>query len=221
MDFFTQFDGNLLIGIQHALNADWLTPVMKGITLLAENGIILILLCLAMILYKRTRRLGIICASALLFTFIACNLCLKPLIDRVRPWVTFQMVNPLMPPLGDGSFPSGHTTNFMGTAWAMFLATMPVKTDAGRCYDAVKCLGWKGEGVSARVMHRISVVMTVLGVLVGFSRLYLGMHYPSDVICGLLLGILIAALVYKAILRAEDKRGPMDSWLPIDQERTK
>ena len=109
MDSFTQFEGDLLIGIQRALNADWLTPVMKGITLLAENGIFLILLCLAMILYKRTRRLGIICASALLFTFIACNLCLKPLIDRVRPWVTFQMVNPLMPPLGDGSFPSGHT----------------------------------------------------------------------------------------------------------------
>ena len=49
MDSFTQFDGNLLIGIQHALNADWLTPIMKAITLLGEAGIFWIILCLVIL----------------------------------------------------------------------------------------------------------------------------------------------------------------------------
>ena len=74
MDSFTQFDGNLLIGIQHALNADWLTPIMKLITYMGEAGIFWIILCLVLIILKKTRRLGIICALSLLFTFIICNL---------------------------------------------------------------------------------------------------------------------------------------------------
>ena len=207
MDSFTQFDGNLLIGIQHALNADWLTPVMKIITYFGEDGIFWILICLVMILFKRTRRLGIICSVSLLFTFIVCNLGLKPLVDRTRPWVTFQLVNPMLPPPGDASFPSGHSANSMGPAWAMFIATMPVKTAAGRSYDEVRCLGWKGDGLSPQLMHRISIIAVVLAVLIGISRLYLGMHYPTDVACGLLLGMIAATIVYKVILTVEDKRG--------------
>ena len=49
MDSFTQFDGNLLIGIQHALNADWLTPVMKFITMFGEGGFFWIAACLVML----------------------------------------------------------------------------------------------------------------------------------------------------------------------------
>ena len=213
MDSFTQFDGNLLIGIQHALNADWLTPIMKFITMLAEDGIFLIFVCVVLLLFRKTRRLGVICAFSLLCTFIVCNLCLKPAIDRIRPWVTFQMVNPMLPPPGDASFPSGHSSNAMGLAWAMFMATMPVKTEAGRSYDEVRCLGWKGEGVSPRTMHKISIAAVVIAVLVGISRLYLGMHYPSDVVCGLLTGMIASTFAYKVILKIEDKRGPMDSWL--------
>jgi hypothetical protein len=71
----------------------------------------------------------------------------------------------------------------------MFLATMPVKTGAGRSYEEVKCLGWNGEGLSPRIMHRLSIALVMLSVLVGVSRLYLGMHYPSDVIAGYLAGI--------------------------------
>ncbi len=207
MDSFTQFDGNLLIGIQHALNADWLTPVMKIITMFGEDGIFWILICLLLLLFRRTRRLGIICSASLLFTFIICNLCLKPAIDRVRPWVTFQLVNAMLPPPGDASFPSGHSANSMGPAWALFLATMPVKTAAGKSYDEVRCLGWKGEGVSPRMIHRLSIAAVVLAVLIGISRLYLGMHYPSDVACGLLIGMIVATIVYKIILKIEDKRG--------------
>ncbi|MBQ1329536.1 MAG: phosphatase PAP2 family protein, partial [Mogibacterium sp.] len=84
MDSFTQYDGNLLIGIQQALNADWLTPVMKVITLFGEYGIFWICCCLAMLLFKRTRRLGIMCSLALLFTFLVCNAGLKLLVGRTR-----------------------------------------------------------------------------------------------------------------------------------------
>ena len=211
MDSFTQFDGNLLIGIQHALNADWLTPVMKFITLFGEAGIFWILMCLSLIIFRKTRRLGIICAFSLLLTFICCNLVLKPLVDRVRPWVTFQMVNAMLPPPGDASFPSGHSANSMGPAWGMFIATMPVKTAAGRSYDEVRCLGWKGKGASPVTMHKWSIAAVVLALLVGLSRLYLGMHYPSDVVCGLLLGMIAATVVYKIILTIEDKHGIIGS----------
>ena len=220
MDSFTQFDGNLLIGIQHALNADWLTPIMKLITLLGEAGIFWIILCLVLIIVKKTRRLGFICAFSLLFTFIFCNLIIKPTVDRVRPWVTFQMVNAMLPPPGDASFPSGHSANSMGPAWAFFLATMPVKTGYGRSYDMVRCLGWNGVGAPPRTMHKLSIAAVVLAVLIGISRLYLGMHYPSDVVCGLLLGMIAATVVYRIVLRMEEKRGIMDS-RSGDPEKTK
>ena len=211
MDSITQLDGNLLIGIQQALNADWLTPVMKLITLFGEDGIFWILICLAMILFRKTRRLGIICASSLLLTFISCNLILKPLVDRVRPWVTFQMVNAMLPPPGDASFPSGHSANSMGPAWGMFIATMPLKTAGGRSYDEVRCLGWKGDGISPQTMHKWSIAAVVLAVLIGISRLYLGMHYPTDVVGGLLLGMIAATIAFKVILMIEDKRGVIGS----------
>ena len=194
---------------------------MKVITLLGEDGIFWIILCLVMILYRKTRRLGIICAVSLLFTFIACNLILKPAVDRIRPWVTFQMVDAMLPPPGDASFPSGHSANSMGPAWALFLATMPVKTAAGRSYDEVRCLGWNGEGAPPRTMHKLGIAAVVLAVLIGISRLYLGMHYPSDVVCGLLIGMIMATLVYAIILKIEDKKGLIGSRRPKDPEKTK
>ncbi|MBR0308369.1 MAG: phosphatase PAP2 family protein [Mogibacterium sp.] len=213
MNSITQFDGNLLIGIQHALNADWLTPIMKGITMFGEGGYFWIALCLLLIINKKTRRLGIICASSLAFTFICCNLVIKPAVDRVRPWVTFAAVNAMLPPPGDSSFPSGHSANAMGPAWAMFLASMPVKigTYSGsgtrRSYDGVTCLGWKGAGADPRLAHRFAIAAVVLALLIGLSRLYLGMHYPTDVLCGLLLGMICATVVYGIYKKVENKRG--------------
>ena len=217
MDSFTQYDGNLLIGIQQALNADWLTPVMKVITLFGEYGIFWICCCLAMLLFRRTRRLGIICSLALLFTFLVCNAGLKLLVGRTRPWVIFEEVSRLLPDPGDASFPSGHSANAMGPAWAMFLATMPGRIRredgkvTGRTYDTVKCLGWKGEGISPSLMHGLSIAAVVLACLIGLSRIYLGMHYPSAVVCGLLIGMLVATIVYRVILRIEENRGMIGS----------
>ena len=217
MDGFTQIDGNLLIGIQQALHAEWLTPVMKLITLFGEDGIFWIAVCLLLMIFKRTRRLGILCSLSLAFTFLCCNLVLKPLVDRIRPWITFKAVNAMLPPPGDSSFPSGHSANAMGPAWAMFISTLPVKRreqnkETGevrliKSYSEVPCLGWKGDGVDAHTAHRFGIAAVVLACLIGLSRLYLGMHYPSDVICGLLLGMICATIIHSFVKKTEAKRG--------------
>lgn len=217
MDSFTQIDGNLLIAIQHALNADWLTPVMKAITMFGEGGYFWIACCLLMLIFRKTRRLGIICTLSLAFTFICCNMVLKPLVDRTRPWVTFAAVNAMLPPPGDASFPSGHSANAMGPAWALFISTLPVKhkvTNDGaatsrvvRSYSEVPSLGWKGVSADPHLMHRLGIAAVILALLIGLSRLYLGMHFPSDVICGLILGMICATIVHAVIKKVETKSG--------------
>ena len=213
MDSFTQFDGNLLIGIQNALNADWLTPVMKVITFFGEGGYFWIAVCLLLLIFKRTRRLGIFCSLSLLVTFLCCNMALKPAFDRTRPWVVFEAVNRMLPDPGDASFPSGHSANAMGPAWGMFMASLPAKirkedgSVSGRSYDAVPCLGWRGAGVDPHTVHKFSIAAVVLAVLIGISRLYLGMHFPSDVVCGLLVGMICATIVCTVITAIENKNG--------------
>ena len=217
MDGFTQFDGNLLIGIQHTLNADWLTPIMKGITMFGEGGYFWIAVCLLLMIFKKTRRLGILCTLSLMFTFLCCNLALKPMIDRTRPWVTFSAVNAMLPPPGDSSFPSGHSANAMAPAWAIFVNTLPakirIKNESGeqvsmkKDYSVLPCLGWKGIGADPRTAHRWGIAAVVLALFIGLSRLYLGMHYPSDVICGLLLGMICATIIHVVIIKVEAKRG--------------
>ena len=206
MDQFTQFDGNFLIGIQEFLNADWLTPIMKFITMLGEKGIFWICICLLLVIFKRTRRLGIICALSLAFTFICCNLIIKPGVDRTRPWVMFTQVIRYLEPPGDSSFPSGHSANAMGPAWAMFIASMPAR---GKSYGDVPCLGWRGNGVSPKAVHRFGIAAVVLALLIGLSRLYLGMHYPSDVAAGLVLGMVCASVVFQTIRAFEMNNGSL------------
>ena len=206
MSEFTLFDGKFLIGIQKLLNADWLTPVMKAITMFGEGGIFWILVCIALLLFRRTRRLGIICAVSLAFTFICCNLIIKPAVDRTRPWIMFREVVRYLEPPGDASFPSGHSANAMGPAWAMFIASMPLR---GKSYDEVPCLGWRGDGVSPKAVRGFGAAAVVLALLIGLSRLYLGMHYPSDVAAGLLLGMICATVMFRAIRLIEINDGAL------------
>ena len=70
-------------------------------------------------------------------------------------------------------------------------------------------------------MHKFGIAAVVLAVLIGISRLYLGMHYPSDVVCGLLIGMIVATAVYRIILRIEDSHGMMDTWLPGKNKKEK
>lgn len=148
---------------------DWIqglhTPigdrVMCFVTSLGNAGLIWIVLAVILLLIPRTRRTGLVVMAALILDVILCNGILKHLFARVRPCDVNTAVQLLVKRPMDYSFPSGHTAASFAAVAALFFA-------------GEKKL-WKGA--------------LVLAVLIAFSRLYLYVHYPTDILGGVLIGI--------------------------------
>lgn len=166
--FFTlsqYFDIPILNWIQSHLRTSFGDAIMPYITSLADAGIVWILLCLVLLCFRKYRKAGLSMGAALLMGMIVCNLILKPLVGRIRPfdfmWLHEGMQIPLLiTPPNDFSFPSGHTM-------ASFCAATALMTHH------------KPFGITAML----------LAVLIAFSRLYLYLHYPTDVLFSLIVGI--------------------------------
>ncbi len=145
------------------------------VTKLGDGGIFWILLTLAMLIVPRTRKLGLTCAVALLIDVALCNGLIKNLVARTRPYV----VNPdavlLIPKPGEYSFPSGHSAASFSFVGALAFS---------------RCRWWIPAGAVA--------------LIVALSRLYLYVHYPTDVLCGALFGLLFGFLAVQIVKKAED-----------------
>lgn len=155
----TQMELTILDGIQAHLRCGVLDAVMPWITLFGEAGIFWILLTLGFLIDPKTRRTGLSMLAALLVDVILCNLCLKPLAARVRPFTYRPELELLVARLSDYSFPSGHTMASFAAAEAM-----------------------------RRTNQRGWIAAMVLSALIGLSRLYLYVHFPTDVLAGAVLG---------------------------------
>ena len=101
-------------------------------------------------------------AVALIVDLIICNVILKPIVARIRPYSINQTVQLLVTPLKDYSFPSGHTAASFASVSALYFA--------GR--------------------KRMAAGALIVSVLIAFSRMYLYVHYPTDVLGGLIIGLL-------------------------------
>lgn len=156
--------------IQENLRCAWLDALMVGLTRLGDAGLIWLLLAAGLLLHRRTRRLGLAVALALLVEALLCNVLLKPLVARVRPCDVNAALELLIARPQDWSFPSGHTEAGFAAAGALYFAG---------------ARGWLSAGLLAAAL--------------GFSRLYLYVHWPSDVLCGAALGIFAAWLVSFAL----------------------
>ena len=150
----------LLDGIQQFFGCQWLDAVMPGLSSLGDAGICWIVLSILLLLFPRTRRAGFASAAALIFMLVGCNMILKPLVARPRPFAVRPPVRLLLPEPRDFSFPSGHSCASFASATAV----------------------WKNS-------RRIGFPALALACLIAFSRLYLYVHYPTDVLAGILLGI--------------------------------
>ena len=154
--------------------------VMKCVTHLGDWGWFFILITLLMLCFKKTRIYGAVCATALVFDVLAVNIIIKPLAARIRPYDINPDVLLLIAREIDFSFPSGHTA--VACAFAMSIGAYSPK-------------------------YRLWAF--ILAALIAFSRLYLYMHFPTDVLAGAAIGTLcgyIALRIWKKRLsRGESK----------------
>ena len=172
-----QLDGQLLVAIQ-GLHMAWLDPIVSIYTKLGDAGILWIALSLLMLASKRTRKAGALALCAMILGLLVTNVTIKPLVERARPWLDWPIV-PLVTEKDPNSFPSGHTC-------AAFAASM----------IWVRTLPWSWGRTCG----------VVLAVLMGLSRLYVGVHYPSDVLVGAVIGTLCAWAAWKLYQLWETKR---------------
>ena len=172
---FSSFD-NTILSFFHdlALNAgNILTPLFKGISLLAEKGILFIIIAIVFMMFRRTRKLGICMFGAIVCGAIITNFVLKDIIARPRPFIASETYKLWWEAAGavleDGfSFPSGHATATMAAMTAVFLY----------CNKKYSWLGF------------------IVVVLMGVSRNYLMVHYPSDILGGVISGLIGAVIAY-------------------------
>lgn len=165
MEAIQAFDIHILYWIADHLRSDLLTPAMVFLTHLCDHGEIWLTLALLLLLRPSTRRCGVSMLLSMGLGAVLGNAVLKNLIARPRPFITYPDLIPLVQ-IGGYSCPSGHT-----------LASFTAST-------AIFCF-YRKAGIAALLP----------ATLIGFTRLYVGVHYPTDVLFGALLGLLLGAAV--------------------------
>ena len=172
------FDLPILDWIQANLQSPLMDKIMPIITLFGEGGVFWIAWAVLMLILPKTRKIGISMLFALILGLLVCNITLKPLVARIRPYdLQAQLgvtINLLIKEQSDFSFPSGHTGISFAAVGALFAAK-----------------------------SRLGVPAFVLALIIAFSRLYLYVHWPSDVLGGAVLGAAVGWAGAWLVQRAE------------------
>ena len=178
MDVIWRIDVATLQFVQDYVRRDWLTPVMKTASFLGDVGLMWIVLGLILVVFKKTRRGGAYMLSGLACEYVVNDLIIKNIFMRIRPYDAGIGIVNLVPALTSSSFPSGHTASSFVCA-----------------YMLTKVFGGKGA------------LSYIPAVLIALSRLYVGVHYLSDVFCGAVIGTAVGAFVYCMLRKIVQKRG--------------
>lgn len=177
-----QLDMSILLWIQEHLRIAALTPFWKVITFLGNGGWFWLVAAAVLLIPKKTRRVGITALLSITIGFLITNVLLKNIVARPRPFDAYTEIIPLITRPTDFSFPSGHTCASFACA-LVFFRMLPKK-----------------YGVPA----------VVLAGMVAFSRLYLGVHYPGDVLGGFLVAAFASTLAYH-LMQAYHKKAKEQS----------
>lgn len=169
MNFFemvTSVDTAILNFIQQYIKCDFLDVIMAFFSYIGDKGAVWLIASLIFIIPRKTRSMGIMAICAVALGFCVGELGLKNIICRLRPFmVNHDITLNIVPPSGY-SCPSGHSCSSLAAATVMLVKN-----------------------------KRIGIPAMCLAVLIVFSRLYNYVHYPSDVILGMALGVLSAVLI--------------------------
>ncbi|MGL5615220.1 MAG: phosphatase PAP2 family protein [Sarcina sp.] len=163
MEFIKNMDSSTLYFMQNHIQNPYLNPIMVFITNLGDMGFIWILISVILLFIKKFRIVGILMLCSLALNTILGEGLLKNLIQRPRPFNTLPGLHLLITAPQSFSFPSGHTSS---------------------AFACAIILGY--------YIRKSLIPSLILAFLIGFSRVYLTVHYPSDVLAGMLLGIFSA-----------------------------
>lgn len=156
-------DLQILIYIQEHMKSNVFDLIMPWISFLSDAGWIWMLTAVILCFTKKYRTYGYALFIGLILCMLFGNVTLKPLIGRLRPYDVNNSFDLIVNKLSDFSFPSGHTYSAFCGATILFY-----------------------------VNRKIGYAALILAVLTAFSRLYLFVHYPSDVLAGAFMGIVLA-----------------------------
>ncbi|MGN0204484.1 MAG: phosphatase PAP2 family protein [Coprococcus sp.] len=173
MEIISVTEGNFLLLLQEVIRHPWLDIFFTFITNLGNAGWIWILAGIILLACKKHRREGTAVLLALLIGFIITNLLLKNIVARPRPYTLLNELEILIKAPSDYSFPSGHTCSSVAAALTML-----------KLSD-----------------RRLGIAACILAALIAFSRMYVGVHYPTDVIIGALIGAFSAVVSVRVINR--------------------
>lgn len=163
-------DGAILLWIQENLRGESLNRLFSFYTHMGDSGMIFIVIGLTLLCFRRTRKAGAVVLTALLLGGLFTNVTLKPLVARSRPWLMVEGLTALVEEHDPLSFPSGHTTAAFAFASAVYF-------------------------VGAK--RSFCILSFAAALLMGFSRLYVGVHYPTDVLVGIMVGALAGFLAWQ------------------------
>lgn len=170
--FYFSWEFPMLDALQN-IHSPILDQIMVAITSLGNSGLIWIIMGVAMLFFKKTRKCGVVVLLALLFSLLVCNITLKNLLERLRPCTIRPDVPLLISPPHGYSFPSGHSQASFSAAFAIFSNN-------------------KKWGIGA----------LILAGVIAFSRLYLYVHFPTDVFAGMLIGCFLGWLANYIITKS-------------------
>lgn len=167
----TFFELGILDWIQANLRSPMGDTVMSVVTSFANKGIGWLLLAGMLLLFARNRKTGMALLLAICIEVLLCNILLKPMVARERPFVLNPAMQLLITLPQDYSFPSGHAAVSFASATVLWIRN-----------------------------NRWRFPATILAIVIAFSRLYLYVHFPTDVLAGTIIGIL-AGIISCRILR--------------------
>jgi len=193
LDWIVSTDINIIRFFIDNLKNPVLDVIMHIITLFGEKGAFWIVCSLICLAFPRTRKMGLTIGLALIFGVVIGNGILKNVVMRPRPYTLDQFADIFkatgFPELSDWSFPSGHSlASFEAAVSIMFYH--------------------KKWGIAA----------LVLAFCVAISRIYLIVHFPTDVLCGAILGTVFAVTAY-FVVKALYKRFDLESKLLFPYEK--
>ena len=166
-----EFDAGLYTVLNRGLHVSFLDTAMRALSMAGNGGLIWIAagVCAMAFFGPQARRAGALMLLTLLFSYLVNDGLLKDFFHRSRPYEVLGGVRLLVAPLHSPSFPSGHAACAFACAHVM-----------------------------ARKFSGLARPFYALAALMSFSRVYVGAHYPSDVLAGALLGAVCAVLALKA-----------------------